>query len=37
MHTKFWPENLKGRVHSEELGIDAKILEWVLEKLGGGV
>jgi hypothetical protein len=28
-HTKFWPESLKGRDHSEDLGIDGRIiLEW---------
>jgi len=25
MHTKFWLENLKGRDHLEDLGIDGKI------------
>jgi len=36
MHTKFWLENLKGRNHPEELGIDGKIiLDYILgsEKL----
>jgi hypothetical protein len=29
----FWMENLKGRGHSEDLGIDGKIkLEWILGK-----
>jgi hypothetical protein len=29
-------ENLKGRDHSEDMGIDGKIiLEWILEKCGG--
>jgi hypothetical protein len=32
MHTKFWLENLKGRNHLEELGIDKNILEWILGK-----
>jgi hypothetical protein len=33
MHTKFWLEGLKGRDHSEDLGIDGKIiLEWILRK-----
>jgi len=33
MHTKFWLESLKGRDHSEDLGIDGKItLEWILQK-----
>jgi hypothetical protein len=26
MHTKFWSENLKGRDHLEDLGVDGKIL-----------
>jgi hypothetical protein len=31
--TKFWPENVEGRDHSEDLGVDGKIiLEWALEK-----
>jgi len=31
MHKKFLSENLKGRDHSEDLGIDEKIiLEWIL-------
>jgi hypothetical protein len=33
MHTTFLLENLKGRDHSEDMGIDgAKILEWILGK-----
>jgi hypothetical protein len=32
MHTIFLSENLKGRDHSEDLGIDGKILEWTLGK-----
>jgi len=33
MCTQFWFENLKGRDHSEDLGIDGKvILEWILGK-----
>jgi hypothetical protein len=33
MHTRFWLEILKGRNHSEELGVDGKIiLEWILGK-----
>jgi hypothetical protein len=31
MHTKFYMENLKGRYHSVNVGIDGKIiLEWIL-------
>jgi hypothetical protein len=26
MHTKFWLESLKGRGHSEDLGIDWRII-----------
>jgi len=26
MHTKFWSENLKGRDHSEDLGVDGKVI-----------
>jgi hypothetical protein len=37
-HTKLWYENLKGREHSEELGVDGKtISERILEKHGGKV
>jgi len=38
MHTKFLSENLKGRDHLEDLGIDRKIiLEWILGKQSGKV
>jgi len=31
MHTVFWVENLKGRDHLEDLGVDGRIiLEWLL-------
>jgi hypothetical protein len=26
VHTKFWSENLKGRDHLEDLGIDGKMI-----------
>jgi hypothetical protein len=33
MYKKFWSEHLKGRDHSEDLGVDGKIiLEWILGK-----
>jgi hypothetical protein len=32
MHTKFWSRNLKGRGHSEDVGVDGKIREWNLGK-----
>jgi hypothetical protein len=33
--TRFWLGNLKGRDHSEDLGIDGKIiLEWIIERWG---
>jgi hypothetical protein len=33
MHTKFWSENLKGSDHSEDPGVDGKIiLEWIIRK-----
>jgi hypothetical protein len=33
MNTKYWLENLKGRDHSEDLGVDERIiLEWILGK-----
>jgi hypothetical protein len=35
MHTIIWLENLKGRDHSEDLGVDGKIiLEWILGEQG---
>jgi hypothetical protein len=38
MHTDFWLNNLKGRDHSEDLGVDEKIiLEWILGKRIGKV
>jgi hypothetical protein len=30
MHTTFWPENLKGRNYLEELGIDGKIILYLI-------
>jgi hypothetical protein len=36
MSTKLWSENLKGRDHSEDLGVDGKIiLKGISGKLGG--
>jgi hypothetical protein len=35
MRTKFWSGNLKGRDHSEDLGVDGEVLESVLGKEGG--
>jgi hypothetical protein len=36
MHTRYRLENLKGRHHSEDLGVDGKIiLEWILGKQDG--
>jgi hypothetical protein len=36
--TKFWSGNLKASDHSEDLGIDWRIIfEWNLRKLGGKV
>jgi hypothetical protein len=29
---KFWLENLKGRDHFDNLGMDGRISEWILEK-----
>jgi hypothetical protein len=38
MHTTFLYENQKGRDHSEDLGIDGRIiLDWSLRKEGGNV
>jgi hypothetical protein len=32
MYMKFWSENLKGRDHSEDVGVDGRIiLEWIIE------
>jgi hypothetical protein len=33
MHKDVLPGNLKGGDHSKDLGVDRKILEWILEKL----
>jgi hypothetical protein len=37
MQKIFWLENLKGREHSEDLGVDGRINEWIVEKQGGEV
>jgi hypothetical protein len=34
MRTKYWSENLSGKEHAY-LGIDGRILEWILRKYGG--
>jgi hypothetical protein len=35
MHKKFWSENLKGRDHSDDLGVDGRImLECILGEVG---
>jgi hypothetical protein len=31
----FWLETLKGRDHSEDLGINRRIILWILRKYGG--
>jgi len=32
-YTKFWSEDPKGRDHSEDVGVDGRIiLEWILKK-----
>jgi hypothetical protein len=35
--TIFWLENLKGRDHLEDLGVDGEILEWILGEQGRGM
>jgi hypothetical protein len=37
MYTKCWSKNVKGRDHSEDLGVDKRILEWILWELCGKV
>jgi hypothetical protein len=38
MHTTFLSENLKGRDHSENIGVDGRIiLDWILGRYGGVV
>jgi hypothetical protein len=38
MHAVLWLENLKGRDHLKDLGVDGRIiLEWILGKYGGRV
>jgi hypothetical protein len=33
VHTTFWPENMKGRNHKEDLDIDGMtVLKWILKK-----
>jgi len=35
MHTNFWWTNLKYRDHLEDLGIDGRILNWILRNCDG--
>jgi hypothetical protein len=35
MGTKFWSENLKGKYHSEELGVDGRYIRMCLREMGG--
>jgi hypothetical protein len=36
MRNTFWSENLGGRDHPEDIGVDRKIIkEWILDKPGG--
>jgi len=38
MRTKFWSENLEGKDHSEDIGVDGKILlRWMFGKHDGKV
>jgi hypothetical protein len=37
MYTIFWSANLKGRDHSEDLGVYKIILEWIFGKQRGKV
>jgi hypothetical protein len=32
MYTKFWLGSLKGRDHSEDIGVDGRIKKWNLQK-----
>jgi hypothetical protein len=35
IHTKFCSENIMGRDHLEDLGIDERVLKWIMEKEDG--
>jgi hypothetical protein len=37
MCSKFWFERLRGRDHSEDLGIDGKMIKWPSEEQGWSV
>jgi hypothetical protein len=38
MHTRLWPENLKGRHYLEDLNVDRRItLEWMIRKRDGNL
>ena len=32
MHEGFWRANLQGKDHMEDLGLDGKILNWILKE-----
>jgi hypothetical protein len=35
MRTKLWSENVKGRDHSENLGVDGRVVfKWILSEIG---
>jgi len=36
MHVKSWSERLTVKDHAEDLGVDGRILEWILRKEDSG-